>query len=139
MATCSAETEGNSQTLIDSPGIPWNQWPKKKKKIAGIYVIKQDGLVIYVGRSKDIEQRLKSHCYGKVQAIDEHIADTAPKWLSYNYVIDPDQKCNEHCYIDHITQLQRGQRPEFNRTRGDACTHCQRRKPGDKDTECAIL
>ncbi|XP_046572634.1 uncharacterized protein LOC124280683 [Haliotis rubra] len=123
MANCSAKTEGNSQTLIDSPGIPWKHWPKKKKKIAGIYVIKEDGWVIYVGRSKNIKQRLKSHCKGKVQAIDIHIGGTDAGRLSYNFVVDRRQKCNEHCYEHHITESQ-GWRPEFNMKGGDACRAC---------------
>ncbi|XP_046572631.1 uncharacterized protein LOC124280681 isoform X2 [Haliotis rubra] len=97
MANCSAETERNSQALI-----------------------------IYVGRTGNLHQRPQSHCYGHKQAIDKHIRRTAARRLSYNFVVDPDQRCNERCYIHHITELQ-GRWPKFNRTRGDACTQCRRR------------
>ncbi|XP_046572636.1 uncharacterized protein LOC124280691 [Haliotis rubra] len=127
MANCPATTRRNSRTLIDSQGIPWGQWPKET--LRGIYAIKQGGLVIYVGRSGNLNQRLRSHCYRRLeedqQAIDRHIRRTAAWRLSYNYVVDPNQRFNERCYVHFITLLQ-GRPPRFNKRRGDACAQCQR-------------
>ncbi|XP_046572635.1 uncharacterized protein LOC124280684 [Haliotis rubra] len=123
MANCPAETRRKSRTLINSRGIPWRQWPQTQE--AGIYIIKQGRWVIYVGRTGNLNQRPRAHCYGE-QAIDIHIADTADSRLSYNYVVDPDQRRNERCYIHHITELQ-GRRPRFNIKEGDACAQCERR------------
>ncbi|XP_046572632.1 uncharacterized protein LOC124280682 [Haliotis rubra] len=146
MAKCShfqvtCETEQNSQALIDSQGKPWKQWPRQETKIRGIYVIKQDRLIIYVGRSKDIIHRLRSHCSGDKQAIDRHIGVT-PAWrLSYNYVPDTDHSCSENCYLKYIAKLQ-GHWPEFNMQRGKRVPKQEKRQERltrDKDTTCAIL
>ena len=98
----------------------------KVPEAKGIYVIgdKDKETVLYVGHSKQMQQRLHQHKSGP-QAIDEFVkrqfaSANGGKKLGIKWVEDPNHKCVEGEYLDCIEKML-GYRPRFNKKDGNRC------------------
>jgi hypothetical protein len=102
-----------SQSISDLP----------QPETRGIFVIKERGIVIYVGQSQDcMRERLLSHLAGyDSQDIGEYLKlmdkEEKEQYISISWVEIARPRCEEHHYVKCIEKRQ-GKWPSYNRKRG---------------------
>ncbi|XP_071088857.1 uvrABC system protein C-like [Haliotis cracherodii] len=108
--------------MLLEKSLPWTSRPPPG--VPGIYAIKKGKKVIYVGRSKNIRKRLTQHFSGKSQPVDKFLRGKTKRYKNQHiklaWLKDKKQRCNEHCYIKGVKQLQK-KHPVYNMKPGSSC------------------